>query len=232
MQRAYVPPTSDQMLWVVIRKSADGLSFSNYMNFIEPIMCGDPDNVNPDDDTQFGRRMKAAGALRPNRTLPFPDIEPYRLLKVATEVFMMAFCGCVVDPKVMGLLGNRDLYDEDFSGLDADDEAIRLGRGVDPESMGATWRDSYLTSVMVTLPGRFPISGRSSNSSWGMSPSVTRTIWAGPGSVMASCGPNSPTHACWNCSGTTGTRRGCWSRPSTRSPGGSKTGGAPGTAIR
>jgi hypothetical protein len=149
MQRAYVPPTSDQMLWVVIRKSADGLSFSNYMNFIEPIMCGDPDNVNPDDDTQFGRRMKAAGALRPNRTLPFPDIEPYRLLKVATEVFMMAFCGCVVDPKVMGLLGNRDLYDEDFSGLDADDEAIRLGRGVDPESMGATWRDSYLTSVMV-----------------------------------------------------------------------------------
>ena len=28
--------------------------------------------------------------------LPFPDAEPYRLLKVATEVFMMAHCGVVI----------------------------------------------------------------------------------------------------------------------------------------
>ena len=40
MNRADVPPTADQALWVVIRNSAEALSFENYAAFIEPIMCG------------------------------------------------------------------------------------------------------------------------------------------------------------------------------------------------
>src|SRR5262249_53087392 len=41
--------------------------------------------------------------LRSYRALPFPDIEPYRLLKVATEVFLTLHCGVNFDlsrPKV------------------------------------------------------------------------------------------------------------------------------------
>ena len=92
MQRAFVPPTTDQMLWVIIRKSADALAFDNYMNFIDPIMCGAQPASRAGAD-----RAAAARSLRPYRALPFPDIEPYRLLKVATEVFMMASCGVVIN---------------------------------------------------------------------------------------------------------------------------------------
>ena len=81
MRRAEVDPTPDQALWGVISNSADALGFDNYVAFIEPIMCGE----------------RAATRAEPGSTtssaklrLPFPDAEPYRLLKVATEVFMMA----------------------------------------------------------------------------------------------------------------------------------------------
>jgi len=39
MRRAEVDPTLDQALWVVIRNSAEALSYDNYAAFIEPIMC-------------------------------------------------------------------------------------------------------------------------------------------------------------------------------------------------
>jgi len=140
MQRAFVPPTSDQMLWVVIRKSADGLAFEKYINFIEPIMCGTPSISGV-----------TATDLQRGRALPFPDIEPYRLLKVATEVFMMAQCGCVVDPR--GTFGNPALDAETFTGLDTPDQAIRLGREASPASMRTAWA-SYLQQAdgAQTLP--------------------------------------------------------------------------------
>src|SRR6516164_3533729 len=84
MDRSYVPPTADQALWVVIRNSAAALGFDNYQNFIEPIMGG-----------KKGKSLPTARAQREFRQinrkvrLAFPDAEPYRLLKVATEVFMM-----------------------------------------------------------------------------------------------------------------------------------------------
>jgi hypothetical protein len=140
MQRAYVPPTSDQSLWVVIRKSADAMGFQKYFDFIDPIMCG------------RGPYEPAATALGDRRSLPFPDVEPYRLLKVATEVFMMAFCGCVTGPTIPGVLSTT-LEDQDFSGLDLDDEALRLGRSVTPSLLQQNWL-SYLKQAdgTWTLP--------------------------------------------------------------------------------
>ena len=138
MQRAFVPPTSDQMLWVIIRKSADALAFDNYMDFIEPIMCGDQPN------SLAGLAKNAAvRSLQAGRSLPFPDVEPYRLLKVATEVFMMAHCGCVVDPNVMKGAAGPPLADESFLGLDTPEQAIRLGSNVEPAAMQQAWL-SYL----------------------------------------------------------------------------------------
>ena len=142
LQRAYVPPTNDQTLWVVIRKSADALGFEHYAKFIEPIMCGDP---GPDTNT--------ATTLAAGRSLPFPDIEPYRLLKVATEVFMMAFCGCVTDPVITGATISPPLGQEDFSHLDMTSESLRLGRDVTPGTLQQIWA-SYLMNVngTPTLP--------------------------------------------------------------------------------
>src|SRR5262249_52815000 len=89
MDRAHVPPTEDQALWVVIRNSTDALGFENYATFIEPIMGG---------RGLRGSRRAENAFNRIDRTvqLAFPDAEPYRLLKVATEVFMMANAGVVI----------------------------------------------------------------------------------------------------------------------------------------
>jgi len=111
MNRADVPPTADQALWVVIRNSAEALSFENYANFIEPIMCGGGPAI--------------AHFNKINRTvqLTFPDAEPYRLLKVATEVFMMANCGVVIDAT-----SATTLFDANFQPLIGPnpDQALQL----------------------------------------------------------------------------------------------------------
>src|SRR5690349_6984358 len=83
LDRAHVPPTADQALWAVIRSSADALLYDRYASFIEPIMGGQTPARAPD---RFNKVNAQIG-------LAFPDAEPYRLLKVATEVFMMANTG-------------------------------------------------------------------------------------------------------------------------------------------
>ena len=86
MERASVAQTDDQALWVVIRNAAESLSFENYSAFIEPIMCN-----NVQDPTR-----QTVNYVTKKSALPFPDAEPYRLLKVATEVFLMAHCGVLI----------------------------------------------------------------------------------------------------------------------------------------
>jgi hypothetical protein len=113
LKRAAVPPTSDQPLWVAIRNSANALSFERYSRFIEALLCEDPDEP-------FGRReqKRAEDKLRKvkRRTaLPFPNVDRYRLLKAATEVFLMTHCGV-------------DL--ENFDRVDLDEESERLNRPV------------------------------------------------------------------------------------------------------
>ena len=110
MNRASVPPTADQALWVVIRNSAEALSFENYAEFIEPIMGGGHPQRSQ------GHFAKISQAVQ----LAFPDAEPYRLLKVATEVFMMANCGVVIDENLQGTVDSTTLADADFSSLSSD----------------------------------------------------------------------------------------------------------------
>jgi len=159
MQRAFVPPTSDQTLWVVIRQSANQLEFNRYRDFIDPIMGGRP-----------GLQEQATVAsLRGSRSLPFPDIEPYRLLKVATEVFMMAFCGTIIDPNpVRGGVQAPTLAGNNFNALDMNDEALRLGRSVTPGVLQQTWQNylqqadgastlPYLREIVALKLGDVPI---------------------------------------------------------------------------
>jgi hypothetical protein len=87
LQRAEMPPTADQALWVVIRKATDAISYNHYESFIDVVMC-------PEDHDKEEQRLEDEGvtrqrvrAMRARRSLPFPDVEAYRLLKAATEVF-------------------------------------------------------------------------------------------------------------------------------------------------
>jgi hypothetical protein len=147
MRRAEVDPTPDQALWVVIRNSAEALSFENYAAFIEPIMCG---SGPPGDRGRFDHIVA-------KRQLPFPDAEPYRLLKVATEVFMMANCGIMIGQTEDNLdtTINTTLEEADFSRLTqlpaeqalADEEQLRLLRSTSASPrVDQQWRE-YLLRV-------------------------------------------------------------------------------------
>jgi hypothetical protein len=130
LKRSAVPATSDQALWVSIRQSTNALGFENYSRFLDVVMCGEP--VTRNDAGLFSRDTRHQLRKVKRRTaLPFPNVDRYRLLKAATEVFLMTHCG--VD------LG-------DFRHVDLDEESRRLNRQVRPGDLEAQLRD-YLDQV-------------------------------------------------------------------------------------
>lgn len=106
MRRAEVPATRDQALWAVIRNSTDRLGFGNYSRFMDRVMCGlwAEDGEDGDGPRHLNQRAQAE-FRRINRRmrLPFPNVEAYRLGKVATEVFVMLHCGVEPDFNAMDL---------------------------------------------------------------------------------------------------------------------------------
>lgn len=121
LRRGDVVETDDQALWVAIRNSTRGLSFSRYQEFLA--------------STLSARDYKTLKKLQRTRALPFPDMDQYRVLKTATEVFMMANCGVRVD---------ADRLSRPFRGLDLDEERVRLGRpGIDDDPFKAEIRDQW-----------------------------------------------------------------------------------------
>jgi hypothetical protein len=145
MRRAEVDPTADQALWVVIRNSAEALSFDRYADFIEPIMCGSGPT----------RARHLYARINPTVRLTFPDAEPYRLLKVATEVFMMANCGVAIGPTQQEratILQNAN-FGPLSTGPLAEDEQLRLLRSTNaPPLVGDQWLE-YL-KVVTGHPGQ------------------------------------------------------------------------------
>jgi hypothetical protein len=136
MDRAHVPATADQALWIVIRNSAEALSFEKYADFIEPIMCGN----------QPGRARNTFNRINAQVQLTFPDAEPYRLLKVATEVFMMANCGVVIGEQEEERASS--LEGADFAALGrqplSTEEELRLLTRPDVAGITNEWQHGYL----------------------------------------------------------------------------------------
>jgi hypothetical protein len=129
LKRTAVPPTADQALWVAIRKSTDAIGFENYSRFIETVICGEPDF----DDGHFPRKRvrHKLRSVKRRSGLPFPNVDRYRLLKAATEVFMMIHSGVDLD---------------DFTDVDLDEESARLNRTVDRAELEEQMRE-YLVRV-------------------------------------------------------------------------------------
>ncbi|MDM5181077.1 8-amino-7-oxononanoate synthase [Massilia sp. DJPM01] len=93
LTRTETEPTDDLPLWTLIRNSTDAMSFSNYLNFMDALFCT-PGNRGPG----FEAKNKLFEQLRQRRALPFNDSDAYRVLKVATEAFVMVNCGVLSDP--------------------------------------------------------------------------------------------------------------------------------------
>jgi hypothetical protein len=129
LRRSAVPPTSDQALWARIRNSTNAIGFNRYNAFLEVVMCGEPPGPASRFDVNQARHKLRKVERR--TALPFPNVDRYRLLKAATEVFLMVHCGV-------------DL--EDFSDVDLEEESRRVNRPVQRVDL-ETQMHSYLRRV-------------------------------------------------------------------------------------
>ncbi len=142
MRRAENVATVDLALWVIIRKATEALSFESYSRFMDIVLCNAPaqgaDRMGntPDD---YRNKFKSVAK---RRSLPYTDAESYRLLKAATEAFVMVNCG-------VPLQGMR------FDRLDVDRLAERVGVHV-PESQLANFWADYLGDVNGTPNATLP----------------------------------------------------------------------------
>jgi hypothetical protein len=132
MRRAEVAPTNDQALWAVIRNSTRRLGFENYEDFMDLVICGLRGDREDDGGPRHLGRRGQEEFRRTNQLirLPFARVEEYRLLIVATEVFMMLHCG--VEP--------------DFAGMDLAAESRRFNRNLNPGDIQRYW-ENYLVRV-------------------------------------------------------------------------------------
>jgi hypothetical protein len=110
MVRSGTTPTADLSLWVVIRNSAEAMSFENYQAFMDFLIfkqgpgpgLGGANRDNGADvfeDNRFAKKEHLYQNLQKDRTLPFSDAESYRVLKAATEAFVMVNCGVFTKPQ-------------------------------------------------------------------------------------------------------------------------------------
>ncbi|MEP7337944.1 MAG: hypothetical protein ABI977_09390 [Acidobacteriota bacterium] len=95
LQRSAVEPTSDLALWVVIRESARAMSFANYQRFTDMVLCGKDDQGQTFPTNDINNPVY--GELRNRRFLPFNDTDAYRLLKTATEAFLLVNGGVALE---------------------------------------------------------------------------------------------------------------------------------------
>lgn len=149
MRRADVPQTSDQALWTVIRNSTNALGYQNYSDFMDIALCGVTEGIGKPTLDAIHERKKYS-RLR----LPFPDVDAYRQLKAATEVFMMLNCGVT---GVGGVSGST-LDETDFTDIDPeslDDEGRRYYRAVKPGDIERYW-SQYLELTAGGPQGALP----------------------------------------------------------------------------
>jgi hypothetical protein len=112
MQRAAEPTTLDQPLWVAIRASANQLVFQNYVNFVDTIMCPPKAELTHADQAMsideiidgYLKKPFCLPQINHRRFLPFPNTDAYRVLKVATECFLMLNCGVYLRPEELNNL--------------------------------------------------------------------------------------------------------------------------------
>ena len=80
LQRTGITPTSDQVLWTIIRNRTNAIAFRHYKQFIDGVMC---------------RAIDVRNRGGTGRALNFTGTQAYQVLKQATDAFLMQECGIV-----------------------------------------------------------------------------------------------------------------------------------------
>lgn len=91
MRRTMVPNTPDEILWIVIRNCTNNMGFAAYQDFMDRVFS------NPRFDSIAGQDRRRTAELlgSPFDSYAFNSVDAQRILKVATEVFVMTRCGVV-----------------------------------------------------------------------------------------------------------------------------------------
>ncbi|MDH3661340.1 MAG: hypothetical protein OEU92_15145 [Alphaproteobacteria bacterium] len=140
--------TPDEALWVAIRNRTRAIGFDQYERFIDDVLCADPDDNGPIiesadgslDPEAFGSPSVAQRRddLADRRTIY--GMDAYRLLKLATEAFLIIECGIAVGN------GSKFVEDEEERA-----ESARLERNVTLAQI-RTQLGAYLGEDRNTLP--------------------------------------------------------------------------------
>lgn len=96
LSRTATEPTTDTAFFRALLNSTEGLSFNTYQRYMDHLFCGEPiGNDIPDFEKARISEKKTHfnEVLRPIRLLPFTDSDAYRVIKAATEAFVMINCG-------------------------------------------------------------------------------------------------------------------------------------------
>lgn len=157
MTRTETEVTGDLALWTLIRNSTDALSFTNYQQFIDSMFCGEALDVQGFEADRMTRKHDRYKELRKRRALPFTDAESYRVLKAATEAFVMVNCGVKSKPLAFdpaednGWLDRRDLpVGKDLQTLLKEDYLEQVGQLAVLPYLAVIRRK--LPDVRVTVP--------------------------------------------------------------------------------
>lgn len=173
LKRTATTPTADQPLWVAIRNRARALSFNRYQNFVNRVLCedgfgDDPSNpatpqgsatvVRPGNEGHGRYGLPSVAEKRLN--LVTSDLRPtihgmdaYKLLKLATEAFLIFECGVV--------MSDDDRFGDDPTLFDTTSERRRLGHMFDTEDHTTNPRyedpidrvQQYLEAYLTTEQG-------------------------------------------------------------------------------
>lgn len=98
LTRSETEPTEDLPLWTLIRNSTEALGFNNYLKFLDQLFCDAPVAVSDFERQRFIGKGALFNSLKTRRVLPFSDADSYRVLKAATEAFVMVNCGILSLP--------------------------------------------------------------------------------------------------------------------------------------
>ncbi len=141
MSRTATAPTADVSFWQGILNSTEQMSFNNYLRFMNLLFCGESDlsDVPGFERQRFEQKRALHDRLRSRRLLPFTDSDAYRVIKAATEAFVMVNCGVLASPRPFD-----DVRDADY--LRRRDLPVPAGRLED------VFTEDYLVQVLGGAP--------------------------------------------------------------------------------